>query len=173
MPHPPPASPGYNCQGGGRERMCSAHRHLLSQRRTHTRAFTQPQTHFSLCHATKIEDNVTRHTSESHWMIIAFIPTLDMFSGVALLSFPALSSLISPFIQNLKGSINIPESVSLPSNAIHRSIVHKASRSSARVHKKGKSLSEPNSIASSDHNLLFLMSFIDSAPHNPLPSRLY
>lgn len=37
MPHPPPASPGDNCQGGSRERMCFAIRHLPSQQ-THARA---------------------------------------------------------------------------------------------------------------------------------------
>lgn len=65
--------------------------------------------------------------------------------------------------------------MSLPSNAIHKSIVHKASQSSAAAHKKrGKSskcLSGPNSIASSDQNLLLVRSLVDSA-HNPLPSWL-
>lgn len=43
-----------------------------------------------------------------------------------------------PFLKkkNLKGAINILESASLPSNAIHKSIVHKASQSSAAAHKK-------------------------------------
>lgn len=40
----------------------------------------------------------------------------------------------------MKGAINIPESVSLPSNAIHKSVVHKASRSAVVAHKKGEIL---------------------------------
>lgn len=103
MPHPPPASPGDNCQGGSRERMCSAHRHLLSQQtRRRARSHKYTQIHFPLCQATKY-DNITKRTSKSHQTIIAFIPTLDFFLWYSFALIPSYKLPNLPFSSKPEG----------------------------------------------------------------------